>query len=165
MQNQGIAAHMVLAETEAGNSNWFDDGELGIERKLFYREMIARFSYLLALKWNLSEESRFGAERHKAFAGYIKSLDWAKHPVAVHTHLNKPEADYEPILGDSTFDASSIQFSPANANTFVETWRQRTADAGRPWVIDMDEVGSALTGLTDTNADTLRRSVLYPVYF
>ena len=165
MQNQGIAVHMVLAETEAGNTNWLDNGELGIERKLFYREMIARFSYLLAVKWNLSEESQFGAERHKAFAGFIKSIDWAKHPVAVHSHLNKPAATYDPLLGDETFDASSIQFSPANADEFVETWRQKTADAGRPWVIDMDEVGSALVGLSDTNAATLRRAVLYPVYF
>jgi len=29
----------------------------------------------------------------------------------------------------------------------------------------MDEVGSALVGLSDTNAATLRRAVLYPVYF
>ena len=165
MQNKGIATHMVLAETEAGNSEWLDNSELGIERKLFYREMIARFSYLLALKWNLSEESRFGEERHRAFAGYIKSLDWAEHPVAVHPRLNKPEDHYDPLLGSDLFDASSIQFSPNNANDFVETWRQKTADAGRPWVIDMDEVGSALTGLTDSNADSLRRSVLYPVYF
>ena len=165
MQNKGIAAHIVLNETEAGNSEWLDGGELSIERKLFYREMVARFSYLLALKWNLSEESRFGPEKHKAFASYIKSVDWADHPVAVHSYLNRPAEQYDPLLADESFDASSIQFSPSNANTFVEDWRKKTADAGRPWVIDMDEVGSALVGLTDQNADSLRRSVLYPVYF
>lgn len=165
MQNKGIAAHIVLAETEAGNSQWLDDGELGIERKLFYREMIARFSYLLGIKWNISEESRYSAEQHNEFAAYIKSLDWAAHPVAVHSHLNKPDETYNAVLGNSNFDASSIQFSPSNANNFVETWRERTAAAGRPWVIDMDEVGSAQIGLTDANADTLRRTVLYPVYF
>ncbi len=165
MQNQGIATHMVLAEVEIDNSNWFDNGSLGVERKLFYREMIARFSYLLALKWNLSEESRFGTEKHLAFASYIKSLDWAKHPVSVHSHLNKLENQYDTLLGDDSFDASSIQFSAPNANTFVETWRQKTTDAGRPWVIDMDEVGPARVGLSGDNADELRRSVLYPVYF
>lgn len=165
MQNKGVATHMVLGETEAGNSEWLDGGELDIERKLYYREMIARFSYLLALKWNLSEESRFGAEKHSAFAAHIKSLDWAKHPVAVHNYLNRPAEQYDALLADESFDASSIQFSPSNANDFVETWRRKTAEAGRPWVIDMDEVGSALKGLNDTNADSLRRSVLYPVYF
>ena len=165
MQNSGIATHMVLAETEAGNSEWLDNGELGIERKLFYREMIARFSYLLGVKWNISEESRFGAEKHQEFAAYIKSLDWAAHPVTVHTYLNNPERTYDALLASPYFDASSIQFSPSNANDFVETWREKTAAAGRPWVIDMDEVGSAQTGLTDRNADALRRSVLYPVYF
>ena len=165
MQNKGIATHMVLAETEAGNSEWLDGGELGVERKLFYREMVARFSYLLGVKWNLSEESRFGTQKHKAFAAYIKSLDWAAHPVAVHSYLNRPHETYDDLLTDPSFDASSIQFSPANANDFVETWREKTAAAGRPWVIDMDEVGPAQTGLTDDNADALRRSVLYPVYF
>lgn len=165
MQNKGVAAHIVLAETEAGNSEWLDGGELGVERKLFYREMIARFSYLLAVKWNISEESRFGLEKHKAFAGYIKSLDWADHPVAVHTFLNRPAETYDALLAEPSFTASSIQFSPGNANDFVETWRRKTAEAGHPWVIDMDEVGSALVGLTDENADSLRRSVLYPVYF
>ena len=165
MQNKGIVAHMVLAETEAGNSEWLDDGELGVERKLFYREMVARFSYLLGVKWNISEESRFGTEKHKAFAAHIRSLDWAEHPLAVHTFLNRPEETYDDLLSDPSFDTSSIQFSPSNANDFVETWREKSAAAGKPWVIDMDEVGPAQTGLTDANADSLRRSVLYPVYF
>ena len=169
MQRKGIAAHIVLNETEAENSAWLDDGELGLERKLFYREMVARFSYLLGLKWNISEESRFGAEKHKAFAQYIRSIDWAEHPIAVHTHVNRPEEQYDPIIADPAnasepyIDATSIQFSPINAGRFVEEWREKTRD--NPWIIDMDEVGSALIGLSGDNADSLRRSVLYPVYF
>ena len=169
MQNRGVAAHMVLGETEADNTAWLDNGELGIERKLFYREMVARFSYLLGLKWNISEESRYGFEKHKEFAQYIRSVDWASHPVAVHTYVNRPSEHYDPILADPDLaselyiDTTSIQFSPANANRFVEEWRERTRT--NPWVIDMDEVGPAGTGLTSNNADSLRRSVLYPVYF
>ncbi len=165
MQNKGIAAHIVLAETEIGNANWFDDGQLGIERKLFYREMIARFSHLLALKWNLSEESRYSADQHKQFAGYIQALDWARHPVSVHTFHNEPHVQYDEIVGDPLFHASSIQFMPGNADRFVEEWRTISADAEWPWVIDMDEVGPATRGLSDTNADELRKTVLYPVYF
>lgn len=147
MQTKGIAAHIVLAETEVGNTEWFDGGELGVERKLFYREMIARFSYLLGVKWNLSEESRYGTERHNAFASYMQSLDWASHPVTVHSHLNQPADLYDPLLSNPLFDTTSIQFSPTLTDDFVETWREKSASAGRPWVIDMDEVGPAQTVL------------------
>ena len=34
-----------------------DDGFVGPERMLYYRELIARFSHLLALNWNLGEEN------------------------------------------------------------------------------------------------------------
>ena len=33
-----------------------DGGNLGPERILYYRELIARFGYHLALNWNLGEE-------------------------------------------------------------------------------------------------------------
>jgi hypothetical protein len=165
MQRKGIAAHFVLAEQEGRNTNWLDDGQLGIERKLFYREMIARFAYLLAIKWNISEESRYGDSRHKEFAGYIQDLDWADFPIAVHTNRDRPAEKYDGLLGDPRFAASSIQFSRQISGALVEEWRQKTADAGWPWVIDMDEVGPAFTGLTPDNTEDLRKSVLYPVYF
>lgn len=165
MQRRGIAAHVVLAEREVDNTAWFDDGELGTERKLYHREMIARFTYLNALKWNLSEESRFDADHHRAFARHIRALDWAAHPIAVHTVPNDPYRHYNDLLGNTDFDISSIQYSPKNANLFTEQWRERTREAGWPWVIDMDEIGPAGVGLTGSNADELRRTVLYPVYF
>jgi len=83
MQRMGVAAHIVLGEQEIGNTNWFDNGELGVERKLFYRELVARFSYLMAIKWNLSEESRFSPDQHLEFANYLRRLDWAQHPISV----------------------------------------------------------------------------------
>jgi len=36
--------------------NLLDNGELGPQRKLYYRELIARFGHHLALNWNLGEE-------------------------------------------------------------------------------------------------------------
>ena len=165
MQRKGIAAHMVLGEQERGNTNWLDGGELGVERKLYYRELIARFGYLNGIKWNLGEESRYGAARHRAFAAYIRALDWADHQIAVHTMKNDPAGAYVPLLGNPDFDTSSIQFSPANADDYVETWRRRTREAGVSWIIEMDEIGSATKGLTDDNADALRGQVLYPTLF
>jgi len=165
MQRKGIAAHIVLGETEVGNTQWLDEGQLGPQRKLFYRELVARFGYLNALKWNLSEESRLGATRHKQFATFLRSLDWAAHPIAVHTGRDIVHNQYDELLGDSTFDVTSIQFSPANSNDYVETWRQLSADAGWKWVLEMDEIGPAGIGANGSNSDELRRNVLYPVYF
>ena len=165
MQHRGIAGHLVLGEQEEGNTHWLDDGELGVERKLYYRELVARFGYLNALKWNISEESRFGDDRHRAFAQYIRQLDWSQHPIAIHTWADNPEKTYTNLLGSTLFDITSIQFSAENADSFTETWRQLSNDAGWPWVIDMDEVGPGNTGLNSNNTEQMRREVLYPVYF
>ncbi len=165
MQNKDIAAHIVLAEQEPINTAWFDDGELGVQRKLYYRELVARFGYLLAIKWNISEESRYGAERHKQFAGFLRSIDWAQQPIAVHTRRDRPEEAYDDLLGNTLFDITSIQYSPENGDNFVEQWRSQSSESGWPWVIDMDEIGAPQVGLTDTNTDELRKLVLYPVYF
>lgn len=163
-QEQGIALHFVLAETESGNETWFDGGALGVERKLYYRELIARFGHFLALKWNLSEENDFSVANLRAFADYIQALDWAEHAITVHTKPND-FSDYNQIVGEDRFTATSIQYSMDLANDHVEAWRASSAAAGRPWVIDMDENNPASTGLTDTNADELRKRVLYDVYF
>ncbi len=163
-QEQGIALNIVLAETEVGNRQFLDDGTLGTERKLYYRELIARFGHLLAIKWNLSEENQYPVEELKAFASYIQALDWQNHPIAVHTLTNKFD-DYDQIVGDERFSASSIQYAPDLANSYVETWRKKSADAGHPWVLDMDENNPAGIGLTGQNAAEVRKTALYDIYF
>ena len=47
-QRLGIFLHFVFNEAEAANKRELDDGELGPERKLYYREMLARFGHHLA---------------------------------------------------------------------------------------------------------------------
>src|SRR5262249_39065501 len=42
-QRLGIFLHFVFNEAEEANKRELDNGELGPERKLFYREMVARF--------------------------------------------------------------------------------------------------------------------------
>lgn len=163
-QEKGIALNVVLNETERNNERWLDDGRLGIERKLFYRELIARFSHLLAIKWNLSEENDFSDSELDGFADYISQLDWANHQITAHTHPNKIGL-YDSLRYNPNFDATSIQYNPNNAGKYVETMRQRTQETGRPWAIDMDENSPAGDGLNDGNAVDLRKRVLYDVYF
>ncbi len=164
-QRRGIALNIVLSETEEGNEKWFDNGNVGDERKLYLRELVARFGYLLAAKWNIGEEADFiDTSKQKAMAQYLSVLDWSGKPITVHTRLNNL-GTYPPLYGDNRFSASSIQYSPSNAGKFVEEVRSRSAQSGRRWVIDMDENAPAQVGLTDDNADELRREVLYDVYF
>jgi hypothetical protein len=163
-QRRGIALHIVLAETEVGNYNWLDGGAIGVERKLYFREMIARFGYILALKWNLSEENHFSLEQLRESAAYIQALDESQHPITAHTPSNIFDM-YVPMLGDPLFSATAMQYDGDRAGEYVETWREQSAAAGRPWVIDMDENNPAGVGLTGDNQSDLRKRILYDVYF
>lgn len=163
-QDKGVMLHFVLAETEYGNETWLDSGNFGVQRKLFFRELVARFGHALALKWNLSEENDFSIQQLEQMAAYINYLDPYNHPVAVHTHPNNT-GDYPYLLGNANFTSTSIQYSTYKANDFVEEWRQKSAAAGRKWIIDLDENGTAGEGLTDQNADKMRKEVLYDTFF
>lgn len=163
-QRKGILLHVVLAETEPGNESWLDGGEFGVERKLFYRELCARFGHALALKWNLSEENDFSLLQLEECAAYLRAVDPYDHPIAVHTHPNDFN-DYNHLVGNPLFDATSIQYTTSLAGSQVQEWRERSEAAGRKWVLDMDENGTWNTGLTDSNADLMRKEVLYDVYF
>lgn len=160
-QRQGIALNVVLSETEEANERWLDNGELGVERKLFFRELIARFGYLLAIKWNLGEENDFRLEQLQSHADYIRALDWSNKPIAVHTHIDQFYR-YGEIVGDPRFSASSIQYSPQFAGQFVEQWRRNSANAGHPWILDMDE---NTNGLGTEGYDNRRKEILYDVLF
>lgn len=163
-QRMGIALHVVLNETEQANRRWLDGGALGVERKLFYREMVARFGYLLALKWNLSEENVFSAAEIGEFADTIRAYDWAGHPIAVHNPFDS-FGQYQQLLGDSRFPTTAIHYRIDEAGQIVERWRELSRSAGRPWVVDMDENNPAGVGLGPDNAGELRKTVLYDVYF
>ena len=160
-QRRGIALNVVLNETEIENREWQDDGAFGLERKLYYREMVARFGYLMAAKWNISEENNFSLDFVREAAAYLAALDWTSKPVTIHTPPDRFE-NYFGVLGNPNITATSIQYSVDRAGEYVETWRRQSRDAGVPWVLDMDENAS---GLLDTNADDLRKRVLYDVLF
>lgn len=160
-QRQGIALNIVLSETEQANEQWLDNGELGVERKLFFRELVARFSYLLAVKWNLGEENDFPRVELDKHADYLRAIDWSGKPIAVHTHINQFYR-YGEIVGDPRYQATSIQYDAQFAGEFVEQWRNRSADTGHPWVIDMDE---NTNGLRNSTTDARRKEILYDVLF
>ena len=127
----GIALHVVLTETE--NESLFEhrDGSpspvggapFADTRKLYYRELIARFAHHPGVMWNLAEEIGFSDKpnervgdgrgvtvaQQRAFADYLKSTDPYEHPVTIHTFPNRESEIYTPLLGAYDVDGASLQ--------------------------------------------------------
>jgi CubicO group peptidase (beta-lactamase class C family) len=161
-QRKGIFLHFVLNEAEELNKRELDNDKLGVERKLFYRELIARFSHHLALQWNLCEEYnlrfKISPELAKEYAGYIQAVDPYDHPITIH-HAGKAIKAWEPFLGDKRFTVTSFQTRDIDV---VEKWRTLSKDAGVPHVIGMDEFFPDKA--TPENADRHRMQYIWPIY-
>lgn len=164
MDRLGLMLHVVTQEQE--NDQLLDRGELGPERKLYYRELIARFGHHLAVVWNLGEENTNTDQQRKAFAEYIRALDPYDHPIIVHTFPKQYEKVYAPLLGFPYLEGPSLQLGDMRS-THDETlnWVLRSASAGRPWFVCQDEIGPANTGVKpdadDPNHDDVRRYALW----
>ena len=170
-QRCGIFLHFVLNEAEKANKLELDDGELGTERKLYYRDLVARFGHHLALEWNLSEEYNlgwdFGPDRVRRFADYLCALDPYGHPIAVHPQGDPFEA-LKFTFGDQRFSMTSIQLNQRPIDELVERFRRATAESGRPLPISMDEftvdVGTNKSHIPVDVPDLHRKQKLWPTY-
>ncbi len=177
-QEKGIVLHFVLNEAETPNKKELDDANLGTERKLFHRELVARFAHHNGIQWNLCEEYdlnlNFGPKRMKAFAGHIQSLDPYDHPITVHNQ-KPPLESWAPFLGDSRFSVTSLQYHPGplSYEDLVEEFRKGSKKAGRPIPISVDEFDR--TGIADdewrgkkwpfpSGHSRLRKGILWPVF-
>ncbi|MGH9338089.1 MAG: PQQ-binding-like beta-propeller repeat protein [Acidobacteriota bacterium] len=165
MDRLGIQLHVVTQETE--NDQLLDEGELGLQRKLYYRELIARFGHHLAVTWNLGEENTNTDEQRKEFATFIRQLDPYGSPIVVHTYPRQKEEVYAPLLGFEHLEGPSLQMGGAISEIHSETlkWLERSAAAGRPWVVCLDEVGPAGVGVKpdsdDPDHDQVRKQALW----
>ncbi len=149
MDKLGLMLHIIQQETE--NDQGLDGGELGRQRKLYYRELIGRFAHHLALVWNLGEENTNTTSQRKAFCRYIKELDPYDHPVVMHTYPGKYEECYEPLLGYEYFEGPSLQTNDTHKQTVK--WIDRSVAAGRRWFVSLDEIGPAHTGVKPDKDD------------
>ncbi|MEM9883653.1 MAG: DUF5060 domain-containing protein [Planctomycetota bacterium] len=172
-QDKGLMLHFVLNEAETPNKRELDDATLGPERKLFYREMIARFGHHNALQWNVSEEYDLnldlGADRVNEFADFIKSLDPYGNSVTVH-NAGDPRNRWSDFIGDDSFDLTSLQKAGDRDNwsDIVEEFRFRTREAGRSIPIHVDEpesVSRIVLGPNDADRnDAVRRFMTWDIY-
>ncbi|MBX2848703.1 MAG: discoidin domain-containing protein [Acidiferrobacterales bacterium] len=145
MTENGIMIHAMLQETE--NENLLNNGELGNERKLYYRELISRFGHHPALQWNIGEENRNTDVQRKAYTDYIKQVDPYDHMIKMHTYPHEID-EYYGLLGHDTFDGATIQRSGISSDADTDgdgvygmatEWLNRSADEGQQWVVTFTE--------------------------
>ena len=159
---KGMFMHFKTLETE--NDNIMDNDNFGDERKIYYRELIARFSHHMAMNWNLSEESTLKDGVVQQTAAYLKSVDPYGHHRVLHTYPNQQAQRYDPQLGNnSELTGASIQTAKNNVHADVLNWVTKSATAGKKWVVANDEQGSANIGVdVDGKDDKLvREEVLW----
>ena len=173
-EKMGIILNMVTQETE--NERLLDDGDVGLNRTLYYRELVARFAHHNNIIWNLGEENGPAEftpdgqtpEQVKAMASWFKENDPYKHIVVVHSHSWEAakEATLAPLLGHKSLDGISMQVDrKETVNQSFLKWRERSEESGNPWILSMDEIGmyhsGALPDAIDPDHDTLRVEVLW----
>ena len=156
-ETKGMFLHFKTFENEAVSK--MGSSELSRERKLYYRELIARFSHHLALNWNLSEETNVELDLVKKTASYIRNLDPYKNHVVQHTFpfehkkdiLERPNFSYyyTNLVGfQSELTGASLQLHKVDIHNQVRRWVKISEEAGKPWVICNDEQGNASVGVT-----------------
>lgn len=161
MDAKGILLHVILSERQNAKSIGSGNGdgdELNDIRKLYYRELVARFGHHLAVQWNLGEENTNNDRKKIEFANYIRSIDPYNHPITVHTSDSKSFEYYEAILGEPSFEATSLQADIEDYNELAIYYREQSAKYGRKWSVYADEQAP---NAGNERADLLRKDGLW----
>ncbi|MEL7124456.1 MAG: DUF5060 domain-containing protein, partial [Bacteroidota bacterium] len=174
-QQKGMFLHFKTLEVE--NQGLHDGGNLGPQRKLYYRELIARFGHHLALNWNLCEENGKWKKRNPtpeqytpqriAMTEYFYRNDPYNHHLVIHNGV-----PFDDLLGDkSKLTGPSIQTHHADfhiVHRSVLRWRKLSKAAGKPWVVCVDEPGDAQHSLLpdeeDPTHDIARQNALWGAF-
>lgn len=170
---RGIQLQFVFEENENDQIS-VAAGGLGYgltpERRLYYREMVARFAHHPAVHWVIGDESNYYDEvaTMESLALEIRRLDPYFHPIAFHSKHpcsgpNCPEQvpivsqQYAPYFGFSAFEASVFQTAPGgyNSSTIQLVAGQVSS---RKWAHYGDE--QSLNAIP-TNLDENRRKALW----
>lgn len=159
-QAKGLYLHFKMQEQENDDNRIgpearvgsvpaaLDEGRLGPERKLYLRELIARFGYHLALNWNLGEENTQSPEEQRDMAKFLKETDPYQHHIVVHTFPPWQDRVYSKLLGEqSVLTGASLQMAWDQVHQRTLQWRRASAQSGRRWVVANDEQGSAAHGV------------------
>ncbi len=168
----GMFMHFKTLEHE--NQGLLDNGGTGLHTKLYFRELIARFSHHLALNWNLAEETGDWTETPPTFpidaaerirlAEYLWETDPYKHHLVIHNG-----AWFGPIYGANTkFTGASLQTNNADfSRVHSQTLKvlEEAKSAGKVWAVAVDEPGdhrhSLIPDAEDSAHDNARKNGLW----
>lgn len=150
-QQVGLFLHFKTQEAE--NQGLLDGGNVGPERKLYYRELMARFGHHLALNWNMGEEigpwqkhEKTPAQRtpqRLAMAQYFHEHDPYGHHVVIHNGQM-----FDDLIGpDSAYTGVSLQTGFDHVHRGVLNWVNQSKEAGKPWAVANDEQNPAGMGV------------------
>ena len=162
----GMYLHFKTQEAE--NVNLLDGGHLGLQRKLYYRELIARFGHHLAINWNLGEEVGLGhkvsTKKKKDWAEYFRTHDPYQHHMVIHNG----DRHYDLLGKESALTGFSLQTNQPdfrNVHNMTRDYIRRSVKAGKPWVVACDEPGDAshalITDAENPSHDNARMNALW----
>lgn len=158
--NLGFFLHFKLMESE--NQGLLDNGAVGAYTKLYYREMIARFSHHLSLNWNVCEEAGEWEKKHithpldstqrLAAASYLNRIDPYSHHIVIHNGVM-----FQDLLGlSSCYSGISLQTWETNFEELHNEalkWIRISAEKGKQWAVAVDEPGDYRHGVITDKED------------
>lgn len=159
-QEIGMHLHFKLQENESDDhrdgaarkpkeiKEALDQGDTGPERKVYLRELIARYAHELALNWNMGEENTQSYQEQIAMIDFVKATDPYQHHRVIHTFPEQQDRVYTPLLGNkSNLTGASLQnlFNVVHQRTLK--WLKAADSAGKEWVVANDEQNPASTGV------------------
>jgi len=160
---------MLITQEEEGEQTL---GKLGVERRIYYRELIARFAHHRGVIWDLDEEMdrfRYFTTRDiEEISNYIKAVDPWKHPIQYVQWKAEMIADdktYGRLLGFKNFDATALQHDPENTHAETIKWLDKSAAAGHPWLVQLIEMNPGVrTDIEDPRHDKVRKLAIWGHY-
>ncbi|WP_289039701.1 DUF5060 domain-containing protein [uncultured Zobellia sp.] len=174
-QKLGLFLHFKMFEVE--NQGLLDNGGVGANTKLYYRELMARFGHHLALNWNLCEENGEWVtnpttppqeeEQRLAMTTYFKKNDPYHHHLVIHNGI-----EFDDLLGpESGLTGPSVQTNKVDFSRVhgqVLRWLNASKEAGFQWAVAVDEPGDAqhslITDAENPNHDNARRNALWGTF-
>lgn len=135
-------------------------GKLTTLRKLYYRELIARFAHHHALLWDLSEEMDrwryYTTDDIKAICDYFKATDPWQHPIQYvqwKGELLPDDKSYGRLLGFPNFDGTALQHDPETTHPATIHWVDASEKAGHKWLVGVIEINPTSTGVLPDQED------------
>lgn len=153
-ETKGMFLHFKTHETET--DHLMDQGVFGVEGKLYYRELIARFGHHLSMNWNLGEENDQPISEVIKVANYVTKLDAYNSHLVIHTFPKKDDRYAELIGNQSPLTGASLQLGHQDFDDVhprVLKWREKSNATEKKWALAVDEPGKANIALLPDDED------------